>query len=359
MRIKLLILWLLMSLFLFSQPKLKPSRQDLINLLGKMPKKPGLKVDTLEKIYLDGGIRYKIRFLAELRDKFLETPNDSIEAYLFVPQHIMGQKMPAIIAIHQDGSHNFYGKLETAGIMGDKEQYYGYELFKRGYVVICPDRFLHAKRRWISKPDTLADLWEEETRMFCEHRGGQLFLKGRNGAGKETYDLTLSMDILYTINFVDKNNIGAIGFSAGGYFLTYYMFYDTRVKCGVSACGVFELSDFFKQKEKMKRFAFNAIPNFLNVARTSDFLGYISPRPFLMTRGLWEWGMGDEVDEYYSKKHVKGTETLASEAGKYYTIKGAEKNLKTIYFDEEGGNHSIPPKVKVEIFNWLDSNLKK
>lgn len=359
MRITLLIMGLVMSLLLFSQPKLKPSKQDLINLLGKMPKKPVLKVDTLEKIPFEGGLRYKIRFLSELGDKFLETPNDSIEAYLFVPKYKIGQKIPAIIAIHQDGAQSFYGKFETAGIMGDKEQYYGYELFKRGYVVICADRFEHAKRRWISKPDTLADLWEEETRMFCQHREGQLFLNGRNRTGKEIFDLTLSMDILHTLNFVDKKNIGAVGFSAGGYYLSYYMFYDQRVKCGVSACGVFELANWFKQNVKVKRSAGGAIPNFLNVARTSDYLGYIAPRPFLMTRGLWEWGKGDVSEEYYSKKHVKETETLASEAGEYYKIKKAEKNLKIIYFDEEGGNHAIPPKVKEEIFNWLDSNLKQ
>lgn len=359
MKIKVLITILLFVTLSFAQTRFKPTKQDLINLLGKMPKKPVLKVDTLEKISFEGGLRYKIRFLAEPADKLLETPNDSIEAYLFVPQHKKRIKLPAIIAIHQDGPHEFYGKLETAGIMGDKEQYYGYELFKRGYVVICPDRYQHAKRRWISKPDTLADLWEEETKMFCEHRNGQLFLNGRTGAGKETYDLTLSMDILHTLSFVDKNNIGAIGFSAGGYFLSYYMFYDQRVKCGVSACGVFELADFFKQKEKMKRYTFCAIPNFLNVARTSDFLGFIAPRPFLMTRGLWEWDKENEGEEYYSKKFVKQTETLALEASKYYKAKGAEKSFKTIYFDEGNGYHAIPPKVKEEIFNWLDSYLKK
>jgi hypothetical protein len=38
---------------------------------------------------------------------------------------------------------------------------------------------------------------------------------------------------------------------------------------------------------------------------------------------------------------------------------GADKKLKTICFDENGGGHSFPPKVKEEVYKWLDSYLKE
>lgn len=55
--------------------------------------------------------------------------------------------MPAIVAIHQDDVNFHIGKSEPEGIMGDSTMYYGKELFERGYVVICPDRYYHVERR--------------------------------------------------------------------------------------------------------------------------------------------------------------------------------------------------------------------
>ena len=34
------------------------------------------------------------------------------------------------------------------------------------------------------------------------------------------------------------------------------------------------------------------------------------------------------------------------------------ENLKFLYFDEEGGRHAIPPKVKKNIYDWLDDQLR-
>jgi hypothetical protein len=58
-----------------------------------------------------------------------------------------------MIAIHQDGLQSHIGKSEPAGLIGDKNLFYGLELFQRGYVVICPDRFGHAERRRVSPND--------------------------------------------------------------------------------------------------------------------------------------------------------------------------------------------------------------
>jgi hypothetical protein len=173
-------------------------------------------------------------------------------------------------------------------------------------------------RRRISKPDTLTNLWYEESLQATEHWAGQLMSVGRSTIGKEVYDLERTMDVLYNMSVVDKNKIGAIGHSAGGNALAYFMFADTRVKIGVSSCGVFEMADWFDEKAPSKRYAFTAIPGFLNIARTSDFVGMIAPRPFLMTRGLWEWGQDNPKNKASSIDHVKSTEKLYNEAFSYY-----------------------------------------
>lgn len=333
-------------------------QQKFLDILGKMPTKPVLHIDTLEKKKLDNGWRYKIKYLAEDSNQLFHTPKDFIYAYLFIPNSGKDKKLPAIVAIHQDGNHNYLGYLETAGIAGDADQHYGLELFNRGYIVICPDRFLHAERRRISKPDTLADCFDEAD-IAEQHWVGQLQLMGRNFVGKEVYDLIISADVLCTVPNVDKSKIGAVGHSAGGYILPYFMFADKRISVGAASCGVFELVDWFDEHAIRKRNVMSVIPGLATVGRTSDFVGMIAPRPFLMTRGMNEWGNGDDQQKLDSKRHVDGTQLLDSGARKYYVALNANKNLKTIYFDENGGGHAFPPKVKGEVYLWLDTYLKK
>ncbi|MDO3641102.1 S9 family peptidase [Mucilaginibacter sp. L3T2-6] len=330
----------------------------LLKLLGDMPKPPPLTVDTLGKVSIDGGWRYKIRYLSEDSNTYFHSPKDYIDAYLFIPRHTKDTKLPAIIAIHQDGAHNYIGKDEPAGIAGDEDQHYGIELFKRGYIVICPDRFCHGNRRRIANPDTTADLWNEGTILSIEHWGGQLLSIGRTAMGKEVYDLERTMDVLYSIPAVDKSRIGAIGHSAGGNALAYFMFADPRVKLGVSSCGVFEMANWYDEKAPMKRYTFTVIPNFVNVARTSDFVALIAPRPFLMTRGLWEWGQETDEEKTKSIDHVKATRLLYNEALPYYATLKSGKDLKVIYFDEDGGRHAFPTKLKRQVYEWIDSYLK-
>ena len=354
----LLFLSISFSTILSSEATFGQTKQKLLAILGSMPKKPALHVDTLEKTRLDKGWRYRIKFLAEDSNKILHTPKDYIYAYLFIPDVRSNKKLPAIVAIHQDGNHNYIGYRETAGIAGDADQHYGLELFNRGYIVVCPDRFLHAERRRIAQPDTLADVFEQAD-IAEQHWVAQLQLMNRSFIGKEVYDLMLTTDVLCKTPNIDTSRIGAVGHSAGGNILPYFMFADKRIKAGASSCGVFEMVDWFAEDAIRKRNGLSVLPGLATAGRTSDYMGFIAPRPFLMTRGMSEWGDGNDKQKLDSKRHVEGTRLLDAEAGKYYKSLRVNKNLRTIYFDENGGGHSFPPKVKEEVYEWLDSYLKK
>lgn len=348
----LCILFLFFSVAVYAQKEKK-----LRELLGIMPSKPKMNIDTLEKKRIENGWRYRIKFLAEDSNSIFHSPPDYMYAFVFVPDLIRHKKLPGMLAIHQDGNHNYLGYLETAGIAGDKDQHYGLELYRRGYVVICPNRFLHAERRRISRPDTLADVFEVAD-IAEQHWVGQLQLTGRNFVGKEVYDLMLATDVLLQTANIDKDKIGAIGHSAGGYILAYFMFADKRIKAGASSCGVFELVDWFAEDAIRKRNVLSVIPGLARVGRTSDFIGFIAPRPFLMTRGMNEWGSENPQQKTDSRRHVEGTTLLDKEAREYYQKLKAGNRLKTIYFDEDGGGHSFPAMVKEQVYNWLDSYLK-
>ena len=181
-------------------------------LLGEMPEKKPLLIDTLESTQLDGGIRYKIRYFIESGNPVLDTPDDWGSAYLFIPKLSKGKKTPAIVAMHQDDVYYHIGKSEPAGLMGDSTMHYGKELFERGYIVICPDRFYHADRRktcqdWgnLSENDYERDFFTQEKRI------GVLLSEGRNTWGKEAYDFSRAVDVLASLPEDDMNNVGAIG----------------------------------------------------------------------------------------------------------------------------------------------------
>ncbi|NIR49784.1 acyl-CoA thioester hydrolase, partial [candidate division KSB1 bacterium] len=135
------------------------------------------------------------------------------------------------MAIHQDGPFTHIGKSEPAGLDGNENLHYGLELFKRGYVVICQDRYYHAERRRIPNPGQAGSHMMRDLNRWLKW-AGQLILKGRTHFGKEVYDLMRAVDVLYTYDFVDRDKIGAIGHSAGGNVLVYFMFVDQRVTVG-------------------------------------------------------------------------------------------------------------------------------
>jgi dienelactone hydrolase len=321
----------------------------LYSILGDFPKPPVLKIDTLEKIEINGGVRLKIQYCVEEANKTFNRPEDMVRAYLFVPDCKGNQKLPGIVAIHQDGANTHLGKKEPAGIDGDTSLFYGLELYKRGYVVICPDRMGHCERRRIPNAESEGSNSMRDLFLLLNW-SGQLILDGRTYFGKETYDLMRATDVLCSYAFVDKNRLGAIGHSAGGESLVFFMFVDKRIKAGVSSCGFYSLENKFKEQS-------NSFPNTIytlfgltNVGTSADFLGYIAPRPFLMTRGLDELESPEE-----SLAHVQETKDIEKLAMNYYIGAKSSDKLKTIYFN---GGHAFPFNVRYECYNWLDKYLK-
>lgn len=331
-------------------------RHSLTQVLGGMPHRPTPDFKTLESTKLESGWRHKIEFIAEPPDPLFETPQDVIRAYLFVPNLASKQQAPAIVAIHQDGPQSHIGKSEPAGLAGDKNLHYGLELFQRGYVVICPDRFGHAERRRVT-PNDITSIDADRDDGLLNQRVGQLLLRSRTAFGKEAYDLMVTTDVLTELDYVDKGRIGAIGHSAGGHNLVFFMFLDSRIRAGVSSCGLFSVLHFYSESAAKKRLAAFALPGLASVGDSADYLGLVSPRPVLLTRGLWEWGQtGDEA--LFSKKHVAEMQEMEAHARKFYERDSASRNLQAIYFDESGGNHDFPPLVREQTYAWLDQNLK-
>jgi dienelactone hydrolase len=331
-----------------------PSRASLIDLLGVMPEKQPLQIDTLETVKLDNGIRHKIKYFIEPGNSKLNTPDDWGFAYLFIPYSAKMHKTPALVAIHQDDVYYHIGKSEPAGLMGDSTMYYGKELFDRGYVVICPDRYYHADRRrtcqnWgdISEADAERDLLSQLK------RNGVLLSEGRNSWGKEAYDLSRAVDVLLTLPEVDHENIGAIGHSAGANVMSYFVFYDTRIKAAVANCGTSEINSYFNYNRPGAMFGSIALPNSVRLGiDTHNYIAKIAPRSLFIIQGAHQWGDGtpDPNDE--------NTKEELATFEKSYLEENNGKDITTLLFEENGGRHSFPAGVKGQVYKWLDERLK-
>jgi len=340
-RLAVIVLFLSRILSGYCQEDLE---KELIKVLGDFPKPPILKIDTLEITELQNGKRLKIEFLSEPGNNLFDRPEDKIRAYLFVPKLIKDEKRPAVIAIHQDGSNTHIGKKEPAGIDGDSTLYYGLELFNRGYVVICPDRFQHAERRMIPNADieSTNDMRDLAIWMrWC----GELSMQGRTNYGKEIYDLMRTVDVLQSYSFVDSTKIGAIGHSAGGNILVYFMFADKRIKAAVSSCGFFTLEKKYNISERGFPNPVFALPGLLRIGNSMDYLKLINPRPILLTCGKNQ--SSDLIANENQVASFEETIQYAKESG-YNTI-------EPIIFN---GSHEFPYNIRVQTYNWLDKKLE-
>jgi len=332
-------------------------KQELTRVLGVFPDPPQLNIDTLESVELENGWRYKIQYLVEKEDTLFDIPEDIVKAYLFVPFHEKDEKLPGIIAVHQDGNpqNTYLGKLESAGIKGDTTLFYGLDLFNRGYIVICPDRFTHGER--INNGNPVESI--EQYIFPLEKRTAELILRGRTGIGKRAYDLMRATDVLCSLKEIDKKRIGAIAHSGGGNYLVYFMFMDPRVKLGVSSCGFNDLIDTYNYNYPMNVLSGLALPGLANVGRSADYLAYLAPRPFLMTRGTGEFGKDTPQQIKQNNDHVNRTKNIENYAQKRYSEMGASDNLKTIFFDENEGRHSFPHSIRQFAYKWIDGYLKE
>ncbi len=336
-----------------SQKQTSPDDNMLKSLLGEMPERKALLIDTLESAQLDGGMRYKIRYFIEPGNPALDTPDDWGSAYLFIPKNTKGKKLPAIVAMHQDDVYYHIGKSEPAGIMGDSTMYYGKELFERGYIVICPDRFYHADRRktcqdWgdLSENDYERDYFTKQKRI------GVLLSEGRNAWGKEAYDFSRAVDVLATLPEVDMNNIGAIGHSAGANALSYCLFFEPRIKAAVANCGMSEINEYYNYTRPGTMPASLALPGSVkHGVNTHDYVAGIAPRALFISAGAHQWG--DGKPDKYDKKFAEELEVF-----KNAYLRNGGTDIVTILFEENKGRHSFPSGVKEQSYNWLDQHLK-
>lgn len=306
-------------------------RDRVLECLGEFPQQCAVTAEVVHSVDKGTHILQRIRYNVE--------ENERVEAYLLLPKKLE-TKNPAIIAAHQHGDEFYLGKSEVAGLSKNAMYHYGLELCLRGYVVLCPDHLGFEDRRpeeFVRKENNHVDGSNYEQFLFTTR-----ILRGSTLQAKYISDLCRGIDVLESLQYVDKERIGAIGHSLGGQETLWLTWYDPRIKVAVSSCGFSLLNAIIRDGINHNRAMYTF--GFLNVGDMDDLVADLAPRPFMMTNGS-----GDPIFP------IDGVRAIAEKAEKSYALRGATSNFKSLIFP---GPHAFPEPVRLEAYQWLDRVLK-
>jgi dienelactone hydrolase len=238
------------------------TRARLGELLGPLPDRVPLELETLESVKCDGYRRDKIVFDTE------ETM--SVPAYLLIPDERTAPG-PAVLAAHGHGPGKALvcGLAETPAPNGD----YAVQLVRRGYVVLAPDLRCFGER----------EDWNPEDHYACDTNLVHAVMAGVNPLTQNLWDLARCLDVLESHPLVDPGRMGMVGLSYGGTVTLFLAAWDERV----AACVV---SGYFSSWAQSHQMPWNmcgsqVLSGMLGRIEHVDLGALVAPRPMLVESG--------------------------------------------------------------------------
>ena len=249
------------------------------------------------------------------RDEYIEeyltfqtTPDVRVPAYVLVPKKRTGPA-PGLVLLHCHGGYYVWGKEKVVGVENEHPQltefkqrlYEGTsianELVRRGYVVITIDMFYWGERRMLLDEDPPA--YRERERMTAEdisafnRRSSQneqlvarsLMTAGITWPGVMLWDDLRTLDYLASRPEVDRQRLGCVGLSVGGYRSFLLAALDPRIKAAVDVGWMTSFGS------NIRRHVLNTvgltfhIPGLYRYLDLPDLAALIAPRSVLVING--------------------------------------------------------------------------
>jgi dienelactone hydrolase len=239
---------------------------------------------------------------------FQTTPDLRVPAYVLIPKKA-ALPAPGIVVLHCHGGAYVWGKEkvvagdnEPAALSEFKQQLYegtsiATELARRGYVVITIDMFYWGERRMLLEEDPPS--YREPQRMTGEEiaafnrRSGQneqlvarsLLTAGITWPGVMLWDDLRTLDYLVSRPEVNRQRLGCVGLSVGGYRSFLLAALDERIKAAVDVCWMTSFAS------NIRRHVVNTvgltfhIPGLYRYLDLPDLSALIAPRSLLVMNG--------------------------------------------------------------------------
>ncbi|GAB3414025.1 alpha/beta hydrolase family protein [Flindersiella endophytica] len=261
---------------------------------------------------------------------------ERVTAYLLIPDSARREPAPAALAPHPTHQR---GKdvVSIPGVGVNRD--YGWELARRGYVVLAPDI--------VGSGDRLApgeDYWD--TSGFYRRNPGWTII------GRMLVDHRQGVDLLAGLPEVDASRIVAIGHSLGGYNSVFLAGLDERIRATVSSCG----TSMWAGDPHPGRW-FRGQP-FIHLPRLADdfdagvmpfewheIAALVAPRPLLV--------FSTREDDCFP--HYESVAAGMAEVRKLYT---ALERPQDFEFLLGSGRHDFPPYVRQAAYAFLDAVVR-
>ncbi|MEO9004086.1 MAG: acetylxylan esterase [Ginsengibacter sp.] len=292
----------------------KKLREDLLKASGAVINH-SLPLDIHEtgKIQMNG---YTIRKI------FFQTrPGVYATANLYVPD---GKGVfPAIINMH---GHWLYAKA------GEMAQPRAHELALNGYVCLSIDAWGAGERT------TLQDVDE----YHGSNLGASLMNIGESLLGNQLSDNIRGVDLLCSLSYVDKNNIGATGASGGGNQTMWLSALDERIKASMPVVSVGTFQSYIMGSNCVCEL----MPEGLTFSEESGILALVAPRSIKVCNGL------KDMSPTFAPAEMLRSYTNAKPI---FALYQAENNLQYQLFNTP---HGYWPEMRQAMLGWFDLKLK-
>lgn len=222
----------------------------------------------------------------QLKISYLTEPDEEVRAWLLIPHQHNGA---SVLCLHGTAD---IGKDTQIGLSPNPSRDWACFLAQHGFITIAPDHICSGERLVNGEKPY-------DTRTFYERHPNW------SAAGKAIWDGSRALDILETVEGVDKNCIGCIGHSLGGHGTMWVAAFDERVKAAIYSCGLFSLQDNPRRYEFSRDYWYIYIPKLRAIfdqqketggllpVEMYEFAALIAPRPFLNISGMTDTTYGN------------------------------------------------------------------
>jgi len=297
-----------------SKEEFEQHRQESVRKLRQTiglypwPEKNPLNPRVIERIEGDDIFIEKIIFEAR--------PGYLINAVVFIPQ-IAAFPVPAIVNPYGHWQDKYQEEVQLRCI----------QLAKKGYIALTYDPIGQGERAWLGS--------HEDVRR-------QAILSGHSLSGMMFWDTIRCIDYLYTRPDVDKNGVGCVGLSGGGFNTLYTSVLDERIK--VSVPTVFA-TNFAMLIQRGSAGCCAYLPNHATYGEIDDIYALIAPKPLLILAG-------GEEDKWLSGGAIQNYEVARGS----YQLYGLDR--LGVFIDEFVG-HTLSQPMREKMYFWFNKWLKE
>ncbi len=294
---------------------------------------------------------------------FQTTSDLRVPAYVLVPKKTQ-LPAPGVVVLHSHDGIYLWGKekvveneQEHPYLTALKQRSYGgkstaAELARRGYVVIAIDMFYWGERRMVLDDDPSSyrerplAMTEQEIRAFNQRASQDeslvarsLFTAGITWPGVVLWDDIRTLDYLATRPDVDRNRLGCVGLSVGGYRSFLLAALDERIKAAVDVGWMTSFGSQIKQHVIHTvglSFHINGLYRYMDMP---DLAALVAPRAVLVING--------SQDSLFAPD---GVQTAFDKIARCYVKAGAPGRSRCRLYDAP---HEFNLDMQTEAWAWL------